>query len=231
MKGIFSIILLLSTYFAQAQKKWIISGQIAHESIKESKDFKNGRDNFRFVLQQLSIDTTLEIERKIGRGLALNFLLERKWKDFSLGIGLNFIPNREFSIENIPYLIGSSNVVLGEQSTFWRNELELPLRARYYFRIPKYKLNIAPSIAFMVGSAKNRFEQQVYVFTELNKTSRFSDRDWFVQRIAYQLDLSAFYEISDLNMISLGYYRQYDLISSDAKYMISGIRFGVHRAF
>lgn len=231
MKIKYTILFLFFAYVAHAQKKWIISGQIGYESTKESKDFKNGRENVRFTLQELSIDTTLEINRKIGRGLALNFLLERKWRDFSLGIGLNFIPKREYTTKNIPFVINSQSLKLGEQIYVWDKEIEIPLRARYYFKIPKYKLNLAPSFTFLVGTTKNYLEHRIYEIPDFNKKFRFSDSDWFVQRIAYQLDLSVFYQISDLNMISIGYYRQYDLISSDAKYMISGIRIGVHRDF
>jgi hypothetical protein len=226
-----AIIFIFIFFDVIAQKKWQISGQISYESIKESKDFKNSKENIRFVYQELSIDTTLLVETKIGRGLALNFLLERFWKDFSLGIGLNFIPNRTYTTKNLPFILDTQVLAVGEQRVSWQSELELPIRARYYFRIPKYKLKISPSLGFMIGTTKNYLKQQLYDYPEFNKSIRTSESEWLVQRIAYQLDLSIFYEFSDFNFVSLGYYRQRNLISSDERYIIAGVRLGLHKAF
>lgn len=223
------LVLFITVCFqGKSQNKWWVSGHIGYDNIFAQKQKKV------IVDYDTPIDTNITITHKKGHGMILSFQIEKRWENFSIASGINFIPVRSFSENGLAFLFSADTTqlqatLLQQKTSYsWNNEIELPVRFRYYFQIPKSKFSFAPSFSFILGTATNKIILE-YPDVSINKTL-INESTWFFKRFTYQFDLSLFYKIDEKNLLSLGYYRQYNIKSNDVFYILRGFKFGIHKS-
>lgn len=176
------------------------------------------------------IDTSFTTQYNAGNGIGFQVQIEKEVNNLSFSSGVNFSPKREYTTERTFILFFDDNRVLtkgeGIRIVAWKNEIEIPMKISYYFRIPKHSLMVIPAFSLLLGTAKNQRTFQIespYSYRNIF----IENTDFFIKRLTYQMELSLGYQINDKNILTLGYFFQRDIVSKDYPYLLQGARLGV----